>query len=81
MFFLIVIVICFLVNFYSNYAIGGVLSQQGEDGALHLIYYYSKTLSKAEVNYSITEKELLAIKTAFTEWRHLLQGVKHKITV
>jgi len=80
-FFLIVIVICFLVNFYSNYAIGGVLSQQGEDGALHLIYYYSKTLSKAEVNYSITEKELLAIKTAFTEWRHLLQGAIHKITV
>jgi len=33
------------------------------------------------VNYSITEKELLAIKTAFTEWRHLLQGAKHKIIV
>jgi len=65
----------------SNYAIGGVLSQQGEDGTLHPINYYSKTLSKAEVNYSITEKELLAIKTAFTEWRHLLQGAKHKITV
>jgi len=65
----------------SNYAIGGVLSQQGDDGALHPIYYYSKTLSKAEVNYSITEKELLAIKTAFTEWRHLLQGAKYKIIV
>jgi len=65
----------------SNYAIGGVLSQQGDDGTLHPIYYYSKTLSKAEVNYSITEKELLAIKTAFTEWRHLLQGAKYKITV
>jgi len=31
------------------------------------------------VNYSITEKELLAIKTAFTEWRHLLQGANHKV--
>jgi len=51
----------------SNYAIGGMLSQKGDDGTLYSIYYYSKTLSKAEVNYSITEKELLAIKTAFTE--------------
>ena len=65
----------------SNYAIGGVLSQKGNDETLHPIYYYSKTLSKAEVNYSITEKGLLAIKTAFTEWRHLLQGAKHKIIV
>eukprot|EP00833_Pecoramyces_ruminatium_P016170 jgi/Orpsp1_1/1190202/evm.model.d7180000077406.1 len=65
----------------SNYAIGGVLSQRGEDGALHPIYYYSKSLSKAEVNYSITEKELLAIKAAFVEWRHLLQGAKYKIIV
>ena len=65
----------------SNYAIGGVLSQIGEDGKLHPIYYYSKTLKKAEINYSITEKELLAIKTAFVEWRHLLQGATHKILV
>ena len=65
----------------SNYAIGDVLSQKGDHGILHPIYYYPKTLNKAEVNYSITEKELLAIKTAFTEWRHLLQGAKHKIIV
>jgi len=65
----------------SNYAIGGVLSRKGDDGSLHPIYYYSKTLSNTEVNYSIKEKELLAIKTAFTEWRHLLQGAKHMIIV
>jgi len=56
----------------SNYAIGGVLSQKSDDGTLHPIYYYSKTLSKSEVNYLITEKELLAMKTAFTQWIHLL---------
>jgi len=65
----------------SNYSIGGMLSQKGDDGTLHPIYYYSKTLSKAEVNYSIKEKELLAIKISFTEWRHLLQGEKYKIIV
>jgi len=65
----------------SNYAIGGVLSQKGDDRTLYTIYFYSKTLSKAEVNYSIIEKELLTIKTAFTEWRHFLQCTKHKIIV
>ena len=29
----------------SNYAIGGVLSQIGNDGKLHPVYYYSKTLN------------------------------------
>ena len=33
------------------------------------------------MNSSITEKKLLAIKTSFAEWRHLLQGAKHKIIV
>jgi len=31
------------------------------------------------VNYSITEKELQAFKTALTEWQNSLQGAKHKI--
>jgi len=62
-----------------NYEIGGVLSQKEDDGTLHPIYNYSKTLSKAEVKYSITEKELLAIKTAFTERGHLLQGAKKRL--
>jgi len=32
----------------SNYAIGGVLSQKGDDVTLHPVYYYSKTLRKIE---------------------------------
>ena len=55
------------------------MSQKGDDGTLHPIYNYSKTLSKAEVKYSITEKELLTIKTAFTERGHLLQGAKKRL--
>lgn len=65
----------------SNYAIGGVLSQYGEDGLLHPVYYYSKSLKKAEINYTVTEKELLAIKTALVQWKHLLQGAKHKVII
>jgi hypothetical protein len=62
-------------------AIGGLLSWKGDNGTLHPIYYYSKTLSKAEVNYSTTEKQLLDINTAFTKFQHLLQGTKRKIIV
>ena len=65
----------------SDYAIGGVLSQEGEDKALHPVYYFSRTLNSAELNYSTTEKELLAIRQAFIDWRHLLQGAKYPITV
>ena len=65
----------------SNYAIGGILSQKDDEGKLHPVAYYSRSLSNVEVNYSITEKELLAIKCAFSNWRHLLLGAKHQVTV
>ncbi len=65
----------------SNYAIGSILSQKDENGKLHPVAYYSRSLNNAEINYSITEKELLAIKSAFSTWRHLLLGAKYKVTV
>jgi hypothetical protein len=42
-------------------AIKGCISQVGEDGILHLIVYYSRKLSLAELNYDVYDKELLAI--------------------
>src|SRR3984957_9587680 len=58
----------------SNKATGAVLSQVYEDGKIHPIAYMSKTLSPAEKNYDIYDKELLAVIRAFKEWRHWLEG-------
>ena len=65
----------------SNFAIGAILSQKDDEGKLHPVAYYSRSLNNAELNYSITEKELLAIKSAFSTWRHLLLGAKYQVTV
>eukprot|EP00833_Pecoramyces_ruminatium_P006824 jgi/Orpsp1_1/1180856/evm.model.c7180000074882.1 len=65
----------------SNFAIGAVLSQKDEDNKLHPVAYFSRSLHDAELNYTITDKELLAIKDAFSTWRHLLLGARHKVTV
>ena len=44
----------------SDYAIAGVLTQVF-DGEEYPIYFVSRTLSKAERNYTVTEKECLAV--------------------
>ena len=44
----------------SNFAVGAVLGQR-IDKILHVIYYASKTLNDAQINYTTTEKELLAV--------------------
>ena len=42
----------------------------------HAIYYASKTLNEAQLNYAIAEKELLAIVFAFEKFRSYLIGNK-----
>ncbi|KAJ1207835.1 hypothetical protein NDU88_003225 [Pleurodeles waltl] len=41
----------------------------------------SRKLNKAEHNYVIAEKELLAIRDTFKEWKHQLLGAKYTVTV
>ncbi|XP_056685879.1 uncharacterized protein, partial [Spinacia oleracea] len=59
----------------SDYAVGAVLGQRKEK-VLHAIYYASKTLDEAQVNYATTEKELLAIVYALDKFRTYLIGSK-----
>ena len=42
----------------------------------HSIYYASKTLVDAQVNYTTTKKELLAVVFAFDKFRSYLVGAK-----
>uniref|UniRef100_A0A8C5PCP2 ribonuclease H n=1 Tax=Leptobrachium leishanense TaxID=445787 RepID=A0A8C5PCP2_9ANUR len=66
----------------SDIALGAILSQKsGIKNLLHPVAFYSRRLTPAEKNYSVGEKELLAIKSALEEWRHLLEGAKHPVVV
>ena len=57
----------------SDFAIGAVLGQR-EDGKPYVIYYASKTLNKAQRNYTTIEKELLAVFFALDKFRTYLVG-------
>jgi hypothetical protein len=59
----------------SNVGIGGVLCQL-QDGQERVISYYSKTLSKAEKNYCVTQRELLAIVKSLEHLHKYLYGQK-----
>jgi hypothetical protein len=55
----------------SDFAIGGILSQE-HNGVIHPIAYYSRKLSVSEINYEVHDKELLAIVACFHQWRSFL---------
>jgi hypothetical protein len=57
----------------SNTGIGAVLSQKFSDGE-HPVIYLSRRLRDAELNYSITEKELLAAMWAMEQLHYYLYG-------
>ncbi|QRW17323.1 Retrotransposable element Tf2 protein [Rhizoctonia solani] len=64
-----------------DYATGAILSQRNSEGKLAPVAYLSKSLSPAEKNYNIFDKELLAVIRAFKEWRHLLEGSELPVQV
>jgi hypothetical protein len=58
----------------SDLAIGAVLEQEFADGQLHPVYYASRHLTSAERNYSVHEREALAVVTFVKKFRCYLLG-------
>jgi len=65
----------------SDYAMGGVLSMECEDGKWRPVAFLSKSLNKIEKNYEIHDKEMLAIIRGLENWRHLLEGTQFKFKI
>ncbi|CAJ0937392.1 unnamed protein product [Ranitomeya imitator] len=65
----------------SSVGAGAVLFQKDAQGRKHPCFFFSKTFTPAERNYSIGDRELLAMKLAFSEWRHLLEGARFPFQV
>jgi hypothetical protein len=65
----------------SKVALGAVLHQFDEGGQERAVSFFSRTLTSAEKNYPIYDKEMLAIKASFAHWRHLLIQTEHPVTV
>ena len=65
----------------SDFALGSILSQQGDDEKLHLVAFHSRKFDAAKINYEIHDKELLAIVDSFMQWRHFLEGSPNQVTV
>ena len=59
----------------SNYTIGTILGKR-KNKVFYAIYYASRMLNKAQLNYAMTEKELLAVMFVFDKFKSILLGIK-----
>ncbi|KAJ8351980.1 hypothetical protein SKAU_G00234560 [Synaphobranchus kaupii] len=76
---------CIVNTDASNTGVGAVLSQEDVDGE-RVVAYYSRALGKAERNYCVTRRELLAVLLNFKDpegqvarWLEQLQGYDFEI--
>ena len=61
-----------------DYATGGVLLMECEDGLWRSVTFLSKSLNETERNYEIHDKEILAIIRGLEAQRHLLERAQYK---
>ena len=61
-----------------DHSVGAVLGQR-KNKIFHSIYYASKTLADAQINYTTTEKVLLAIVFTFDKFKAYLVDTKATI--
>lgn len=66
----------FLTTDASNFALSAILSQVDDFGVERVILCISRTLKSAELNYFITEKEMLSIVWALKKLRVYLLGAE-----
>jgi hypothetical protein len=57
----------------SNIALGIILGKK-EDRSSYVIYFIRKNMSPIELNYTVTEKEFLAVVHAINKFRHYITG-------
>jgi transposase InsO family protein len=63
----------------SSIALGAVLAQPGAGDIDHLLAFASRKLSTAEINYTTTEREGLAMVYVLQKFRHYLLGGHFKM--
>ena len=58
----------------SDYQLGGTLVQEDSDGKLRLLGFYTRQLNSAELNYNVSEKELLGIIEFMKAFQGMILG-------
>ena len=64
----------------SDTGVGAMLCQEDDEKRLRLVVCMSRKLNKHEVNYTVHEKELLALVESTTKWGHYLHDSQSSST-
>ena len=63
----------------SNVGVGAMMCQTSENDQKSILAFTSKTLNKAQRNYSASEKEIFAVVHALEHWRFYVESAKKVI--